>query len=114
MPSRNETLRARDRLQSATPTSLLKLDEEVSECLREAKRDDHLRPDGFVSTVVDGVARSYFTYIFRNKRARHLFGVERELDTKMDEARYIPPHRWRDRRPRFAGSHPPPSWLLLH
>jgi hypothetical protein len=49
--------------------SLLKLDEEVSQCLREAKRDDHLRPGELVSTVVDGVARSYFRYILR-KQAR--------------------------------------------
>jgi hypothetical protein len=73
MPSRSEIMRARDRLQSATPicddASLLKLDEEVAECLREAKRDDHSRPDELVSTVVDGVARSYFTYILR-KQAR--------------------------------------------
>jgi hypothetical protein len=50
MPSRNEIMRARDRFQSATPicddASLLKLDEEVAEYVREAKRGDHLRPDG--------------------------------------------------------------------
>ena len=66
-------MRARERLQSATPicddASLLKLDEEVAECVRDAKRDDHLRPDELVSTVVDGVARSYFRYILR-KQAR--------------------------------------------
>jgi hypothetical protein len=66
-------MRARDRLQSATPicddASLLKLDREVAECVREAKRSDHLRPDELVSTVVDGVARSYFRYILR-KQAR--------------------------------------------
>jgi hypothetical protein len=70
MPSRNEIMRARDRLQSATPicddASLLKLDEEVAEYVREAR---HLRPDELVSTVVDGVARSYFSYILR-KQAR--------------------------------------------
>ena len=64
MPSRNEIMRARDRLQSATPicddASLLKLNEEVAEYVREAKRVDDLRPDEIVSTVVDGVARSYF------------------------------------------------------
>jgi hypothetical protein len=73
MPSRNEIMRARDRLQLTTPicddASLLKLDEEVAECLREIKRGDHLRPDELVSTVVDGVARSYFGYILR-KQAR--------------------------------------------
>jgi hypothetical protein len=54
----------------ATPicddASLLKLNEEVAEYVREAKRGDHLRPDELVSTVVDGVARSYFS---ENKRA---------------------------------------------
>ena len=66
-------MRARDRFQSATPicddASLLKLDEEVAEYVREAKRVNHLRPDGLVSTVVDGVARSYFSYMLR-KQAR--------------------------------------------
>jgi hypothetical protein len=66
-------MRARDRLQSATPicddASLLKLDEEVAEYVREAKRADHLRSDELVSTVVDGVARSYFSYMLR-KQAR--------------------------------------------
>jgi hypothetical protein len=42
MPSRNESMRARERLQSATPicddASLLKLDEEVAEYVREANR----------------------------------------------------------------------------
>ena len=64
-------MRARDRLQSATPicddASLLKLDEEVAEYVREAKRGDDLRPDELVSTVVDRVARSYFTYIVRKQ-----------------------------------------------
>jgi hypothetical protein len=73
MPSRNDVMRARDQLQAATPicddASLLKLDEEVSEYVREAKRSHHLRPDELVSTVVDGVARSYFSYILR-KQAR--------------------------------------------
>ena len=71
MPSRNEVMRARDRLQSATPicddASLLKLEEEVAECVRDAKRGDF----ELVSTVVDGVARSYFRYIGR-KQAREI------------------------------------------
>ena len=65
--------RARDRLQSATPIcddpSLLKLDEEVAEYVREAKRRDTLEPDELVSTVVDAVARSYFQHMLR-KQAR--------------------------------------------
>jgi hypothetical protein len=63
----------RERLQSATPicdgASLQKLDEEVAEYLREAKRRDALGPDELVSTVVDAVARNYFRHILR-KQAR--------------------------------------------
>ena len=66
-------MRARDRLQSATPicddASLLKLDKEAAEYVTEAKRGDHLRPHELVSTVINGVARSYFRYILR-KQAR--------------------------------------------
>jgi len=73
MPSRNETKRARDRLQSATPIcddpSLQKLDEEVAEYVRDAKRRDTLAPDEVVSTVVDAVARNYFQHMLR-KQAR--------------------------------------------
>ena len=71
MSSRNESMRARERLESATPISndanLPKLDEEVAEYVREAKR--RKGPDELVSTMVDGVARSYFRYILR-KQAR--------------------------------------------
>jgi len=63
MPSRKKIMRARDRLQSAAPicddASLLKLDKEVAEYVREAKRSNHLRPDELVSTVVDGVAELF-------------------------------------------------------
>ena len=73
MPSRRESTRARERLQSATPicddASLLKLEEEVAEYLRKAKRRDALGPDEQVSTVVDAVARNYFRHIIR-KQAR--------------------------------------------
>jgi len=67
MPSRNEKMRARERLQSATPicdnASLLKLDEHVAEYLREAKRRDASGPDELVSTVLDKVARKYFRHL---------------------------------------------------
>ena len=73
MSSRNESMRARERLESATPISndanLPKLDEEVAEYVREAKRRDALGPDELVSTVMDEVARSCFRYILR-KQAR--------------------------------------------
>ena len=73
MPSEREFARARKRLQLATPicddANLLKLDQEVAEYVREAKRRDALGPGELVSTVMDEVARSYFRYILR-KQAR--------------------------------------------
>jgi hypothetical protein len=73
VPSRRESTRDRERLQSAAPicddASLLKLDEEVAEYVREAKRRDALGPDELVLAVVDAVARNYFRRILR-KQAR--------------------------------------------
>ena len=73
MPSRRESTRAREQLRLATPicddTSLVKLEEDVAEYLREAKRRDALQPDEVFSTVVDAVARSYFRHMLR-KQAR--------------------------------------------
>jgi hypothetical protein len=73
MPSRNESMRARERLESATPISddanLLKLDEEAAEYLRKVRRRNALGTDELISTVVDEVARNYFQYILR-KQAR--------------------------------------------
>jgi len=78
MPSRGESARARERRQSATPIcdgeSLQKLNEEVAEYIREAKRRDAVGPDELVSTVVDAVARIYFRHILR-KRARDASSV---------------------------------------
>lgn len=71
MPSRNENKRARERLQSATPicddANLLKLDEEVAEYVRQAKRRDASGPDELVSTVVGAVARDYFRHVLRKQ-----------------------------------------------
>ena len=68
MPSRNETARAHARLQLETPISddanLLKLQEQVADYVREAKRRDPTEPNELISTVIDAVARDYF-------RARH-------------------------------------------
>jgi hypothetical protein len=73
MPSRSETMRAFERLRLATPicddASLVKLEEDVAEYLREAKRRDALGPDELISTVIDRVARSYFRHILL-KQAR--------------------------------------------
>jgi hypothetical protein len=66
-------MRARERLESATPISddanLLKLDEEAAEYVREVRRRNAPGTDELVSTVVDEVARNYFRYILR-KQAR--------------------------------------------
>jgi hypothetical protein len=66
-------MRARERLESATPISddanLLKFDEEAAEYVREVRRRNALGTDELVSTVVDEVARNYFRYILR-KQAR--------------------------------------------
>jgi hypothetical protein len=73
MPTRRESTRARDRLQLATPisddASLSKLEKEVAETLREAKRRDLSGPDEPVSPLIDAVARNYFRHILR-KQAR--------------------------------------------
>ena len=62
-------MRARERLESATPicdeATLLKLEEEVAEYIREAKR--RIGPDELVSTMLDEVARRYFQYIHRKQ-----------------------------------------------
>ena len=74
MPSRNESLRARERLQSQAPlfedANLSKLQEQAAQYVREAKQRDGSEPGVSVSTVLDAVARAYFTYTVR-KRQRH-------------------------------------------
>jgi hypothetical protein len=72
MPSGRESALALERLRLATPIcddASLKLEEEVAEYLRKAKRRDALGPDEQISTVVDAVARNYFRHILR-KQAR--------------------------------------------
>jgi hypothetical protein len=67
MPSRNETRRAFERLRLATPicddASLVKLEEDVAEYLRQARRRDASGPDELIPTVLDKVARKHFEYI---------------------------------------------------
>ena len=74
MPSRNESTRARERLQSEAPlfedANLFKLQEQAADYVREAKRRDASEPDVMVSSVLDAVARAYFRYAIR-KRRRH-------------------------------------------
>ena len=73
MSSRNETMRAFERLRLATPicddASLVKLEEDVAEYLREAKYRDASGSDELISTVVERVAREYFRHILL-KQAR--------------------------------------------
>jgi hypothetical protein len=74
MPSRNESTHARERLQSAAPVSgdatLLKLQEEAAQFVREARRRYTTAPDELISTVVDAVARDYFRHALRKQRRR--------------------------------------------
>jgi hypothetical protein len=72
MPSRNETMRALERLRLATPIcddeSLVNLEKETAEYLREAKRRDASGPDELISTVLERVAQKYFQDILSSKR----------------------------------------------
>jgi len=74
MPSRNECERARARLQRETPisddASLLVLQEQAAEYVRESKRRDTSEPAELIASVVDAVARGYFQHVLRNKLRR--------------------------------------------
>jgi hypothetical protein len=74
MPSRNESTRARARLQLETPisdhTDLLKLQEHAAAYVYEAKRRDHREPNELVFSVVDAVARFYFGHVIRKQQRR--------------------------------------------
>jgi hypothetical protein len=74
MPSRNETTRAIARLQKETPisddASLLKLQEQAADYVREAKRRAPSEPDELVSSVLDAVARDYFRHTVKKQRTR--------------------------------------------
>lgn len=72
MPSRNESTRALARLEQQAPicddASLLKLQEQAADYVREAKRRDASEPDELVSSVVDAVARDYFRHAIKKRR----------------------------------------------
>ena len=104
MPSRNECERARARLQRETPildhASLLVLQEQAAEYVRESKRRDALEPDELISAVVDAVARGYFqrrlayqaTCAIRGRiprRPRHQI----ETDPRAAQRLWVPDHR---------------------
>ena len=72
MPSRKEAAPARTWLQLETPViedaSLLKLQEQAADYVREAKRRNPSEPDELVSSVVDAVARDYFRHVVQKRR----------------------------------------------
>jgi hypothetical protein len=72
MPSRNESTRAIARLQLETPicddASLLELQEQAADYVREAKRRAPSEPDELVSSVLDAVARDYFRHAINKQR----------------------------------------------
>ena len=67
MASRNECERSRARLQRETPgsddASLLVLQEQAAEYIRESKRRDASEPDELIASVIDAVARGYFQHV---------------------------------------------------
>lgn len=71
MPSRNDILRAREQLESAAPIcdedSLMKLQEDVAELIREATLNDASKADQLPSNIIDEVARKYFEHILRQQ-----------------------------------------------
>jgi hypothetical protein len=74
MPSRNESTRAIARLEQETPisdeASLLQLQQQAADYVREAKRRAPLEHDELVSSVLDAVARDYFRHAIRRQLRR--------------------------------------------
>jgi hypothetical protein len=74
MPPRNESTRGIARIQLETPVSvdasLLELQEQAAEYVREAKRRAPSEPNELVSAVVDAVARDYFRHAIEKQRKR--------------------------------------------
>jgi hypothetical protein len=74
MPSRRESTRASARLQLETAisddASLLELQAQAAEYVREAKRRAPSEPNELVSSVVDAVARDYFRHAIEKQRKR--------------------------------------------
>jgi hypothetical protein len=83
MPSRNESTRALARLQLEAPISddanLPKLQAQVEDYVREAKRRDPSEPDELVSTVIDIVARDFFRRAVLKQRRRARVSEGRRL-----------------------------------
>jgi hypothetical protein len=71
MPSRKKSMRAFERHQSATDDrTLLKLEGEAAQLVREAQRRCTTQADELISTVIDAVARDYFRHTIRRQRRR--------------------------------------------
>jgi hypothetical protein len=74
MPSRNESNRVRESLESASPISddatLLKTEEEAAQFVCEARRRCTRDADEVISTVLDAVARDYFRHTVRKQQRR--------------------------------------------
>ena len=74
MPSRNKSTQATARLQLEAPisddASLLELQEQAADYVREAKRRAPSEPDELVSSVLDAVARDYFRHAIKKQRKR--------------------------------------------
>jgi hypothetical protein len=74
MSSRNESARAPPaNTPLETPVSddatLLKLQDQAANYVREAQRRNPSEPDELLSTVIDAVARDYFRHVLRKHRA---------------------------------------------
>ena len=74
MASGNKCVRSRARLQRETPisddASLLVLEEQAAEYVRESKRRTPSEPDELIASVIDAVARGYFQHVLRKKLRR--------------------------------------------
>jgi hypothetical protein len=74
MPSRKVCERARARLQRETPVSdnasLLVLQQQAADYVRESKRRDASEPDELITSVVDAVARDYFRHVLKKQLRR--------------------------------------------
>jgi hypothetical protein len=74
MASRNECVHSRARLQRETPisddASLLVLQEQAAEYVRESKRRDTSEPDELITSVIDTIARGYFQHVVLRKQLR--------------------------------------------
>ena len=71
MPSRKASENASARLQRETPifadTSLLELQRQAADYVRESKSRHASEPDQLIASVFDALARDYFRHVVRKK-----------------------------------------------